>query len=177
MSKGQGLERTLVSTLLSGMVICGIAAGLWYAHVCGKRPEWRRATVTATASVNVLVFTCFIIWPGQMPIFLLGFLLFAVGAAGPSSMIAFDYSMQYVPKIRLGATNGFINIGGFLACFTMMFLIGLTLDLHQVVFGGELYSADGFRTAFAWVLVVIGFGLWRFRHYEKMAAGITQKQD
>lgn len=177
LSKGEGLDRQVVATLLSSMVIFGIFAGSWYAHVCGKRPEWRKATVIVTASINILGFTLFSFWPGPLPILLLAVALFLVGAGGPSSMIAFDYSKQYVPKIRLGATNGFINIGGFLACFTMMFLIGVTLDLHQYLVGGQLYSLEGFRSAFVCVILVISFGLYRFLHYEKLVSQVVAKQD
>lgn len=80
-------------------------------------------------------------------------------------MIAFDYSRQYIPKRQLGASNGFINIGGFIASLTMMYLVGLFLDLHHGLVGatGEvLYSIDGFRISFCCIFAVVGFGLWRY---------------
>ena len=93
-------------------------------------------------------------------------MVFCLGAAGPSSMIAFDYSKQFTPREKLGATNGFINIGGFSATFTMMFLIGLVLDGYYLlvgrVNGQQLYSVQGFRIAFVVLLLVVGFGFYRY---------------
>jgi hypothetical protein len=80
-------------------------------------------------------------------------------------MIAFDYSRQYIPKRQLGASNGFINIGGFVASLTMMYLIGLFLDLHHSLVstsGEALYYIDGFRISFCCIFAVVGFGLWRY---------------
>lgn len=178
LSKAENLSRSIVSTLLSSMVIAGILAGLWYAKVCAHTPERRKFIVVLVAVVNIAAFSLLSLWPGQAPVWLLVALLLLVGAGGPSSMVAFDYSKQYVPKSRLGATNGFINIGGFLASFTMMFLIGVALDIRQSAVGGELYTLGGFRTAFVSIVLVSGFGLWRYLVNEKLVTkAIASNQD
>jgi hypothetical protein len=71
-------------------------------------------------------------------------------------MIAFDYSKERFPTNELGATNGVINVGGFLAALSMIFLIGSTLDF----LGGEnLYSMDNFRVAFSVQLIITVIGV------------------
>lgn len=162
LTKAELLPRSLVALFLSAMVFAGIAGGIWYAHVCAHSPARRKQTVVIAISGNIFAFAVLAIWPTVASLPAIAALLLIIGTVGPSSMIAFDYSKQYVSKSQLGATNGFINIGGFLASFTMMFLIGVALDLHQVSAGGDLYSLDGFRWGFVPVVLVLAFGLWRY---------------
>ena len=70
-------------------------------------------------------------------------------------MIAFDYSKGAIEPKGLGAANGLINVGGFLASLIMMWLVGLSLDLQG---GPELYSLHNFKNAFLLELVVLGIG-------------------
>jgi MFS family permease len=170
LNKAEQVDRVLVSGLLSTMVFAGIAAGMWYGHICAHSPQYRRLTVLIGTSAVLLSFTVFVIAPVQLDFAWLAFFILIIGAVGPSSMIAFDYSKQYVPKSRLGATNGFINIGGFLSTFTIMFFVGVVLDVNHLAIGGELYSLQGFRFAFLSVIAVIGFGLWRFLVNESIVA-------
>ncbi|MEO8906606.1 MAG: MFS transporter, partial [Microbacteriaceae bacterium] len=66
---------------------------------------------------------------------------------------------------NLGSANGIVNVGGFLASFVMVFLIGVILDLvHRA--GGQtgsdaasLYTLGAFRWAFAVQFVIIGVGV------------------
>ena len=89
-------------------------------------------------------------------------------------MISFDYSRTFVSKATLGAANGFINVGGFIASSTMMALIGAAIDLRQKVecaagSCGQLFSLDHFRVAFICEVAVIAFGLLMFvRTYRKL---------
>ena len=78
-------------------------------------------------------------------------------------MVAFDYSRSYVSNRELGAANGFINIGGFLAALLMIGAIGLALDAQRAVNPEvALYDAGHFKLALCVQFAVIGFGLWRF---------------
>ena len=74
-------------------------------------------------------------------------------------MIAFDFSKEAIEPRELGAANGLINVGGFLASLSMMFLIGLVLDLNS---DGDLYSLGNFRIAFTMQFVVLAIGLAGF---------------
>jgi hypothetical protein len=78
-------------------------------------------------------------------------------------MVAFDYSRTYVLNRELGAANGFINIGGFLAGLLMIGAIGLALDAQRAVNPDvALYDAGHFKLALCIQFIVIGIGLWRF---------------
>jgi hypothetical protein len=64
----------------------------------------------------------------------------------------------------LGSANGIVNVGGFLASFVMMFVIGIVLDGYARTTGGSesaasLYSLAGFRVAFLVQYVVVGTGV------------------
>jgi Na+/melibiose symporter-like transporter len=54
-----------------------------------------------------------------------------------------------------------VNVGGFLASFVMMFLIGLILDSQSATGAspGELYRLESFRLGFLVQYLVIGFGV------------------
>jgi hypothetical protein len=54
-----------------------------------------------------------------------------------------------------------VNVGGFLASFVMMYLVGLLLDVQAAPGAGtaELYSISAFKVAFLVQYVVIGFGV------------------
>jgi hypothetical protein len=82
-------------------------------------------------------------------------------------MIAFDYARTFVPKQKLGTASGVVNVGGFVATFSMMFVAGLVLDLVKVTreaagISVELYSIEGFKWAMLVQLVVIILGISMF---------------
>jgi hypothetical protein len=57
-----------------------------------------------------------------------------------------------------------VNVGGFLASFVMMFLIGVLLDLQDGWrrAGGaasDLYALDSFRVGFAVQFLIVGVGV------------------
>ena len=162
----QGLDKSVALGLLSSFVVLGFIAGVVYAEVCGRLPQLRHIVLVAMIWSILISWGIMLAWPGRAPFWSLILMVFCLGAAGPSSMIAFDYSKQFTPREKLGATNGFINIGGFSATFSMMFLIGLVLDGYYLlvgrVNGQQLYSVQGFRIAFVVLLLVVGFGLYRY---------------
>jgi hypothetical protein len=99
-------------------------------------------------------------WPTQAPLWLLVALVLIIGVGGPTSMLSFDYSRIFVPKPQLGATNGFVNIGGFLASLTMMAAIGFLLDgLNTGHAPSDLYTLQHFRQALPIQFVVTIFGM------------------
>lgn len=71
-------------------------------------------------------------------------------------MIGFDYSREYFKPQELGAVNGLINVGAFIAALLMMGVIGAVIDFLG---GAQLYSLENFRVAFLAQLVILGAGL------------------
>jgi MFS family permease len=107
------------------------------------------------------IWTIVLLWPGTPPLWLIIALLVIVAIGGPGSLIGFDYARMFNPARSLGSASGIVNVGGFLATFIMMLLIGFVLDLLS---GGSsdpsvLYSLDSFRLAFITQYLVVGIGL------------------
>jgi len=168
--QGEGLSRELALTMLSSYVFIGVIGGFGYGFVCSHFPSWRRNTIIVAVLIELSTWVLMLGWPGRAPVGVIWLTMICTAAAQPSSMIAFDYSRQYVPKRELGTSNGFINIGGFISSLTMMYLVGLILDLYNASKSGDsstLYSIDGFKFAFCTVFVVVGFGLWRYSSNER----------
>ncbi|MEY2946322.1 MAG: hypothetical protein RL243_1099 [Actinomycetota bacterium] len=176
LEQAEGLSKATVTAILSSFVIIGFVFGLIFGQLCAHRPQWRRAALTTTALLMLSSWVALLVVPGQAPLWLIVLWLVFTSMNAPASMVAFDYTRQYVPKNELGAANGFVNIGGFVATFSMMFIIGVILDAFYAAAGKAagmaLYSLSGFRLAFISVVVVIGFGLimylWNERKTRKI---------
>ncbi len=165
--KGEGIDRALALGLLGAMVFVGVIAGSTFGIVGAKYPSSRKFIVTYGVLLMLAGWAQVLFVPGRASIWQIISMLFVTAVAAPASMIAFDFSREHTDKSQLGATNGFINIGGFLSSLTMIFLVGAILDAFYLWFGKSsglsLYSLEGFRWAFIVVFVFCGFGLWRFR--------------
>lgn len=165
--KGEGIDRALALGLLGSMVFVGVIAGSTFGIVGAKYPSSRKFIVTYGVLLMLAGWAQVLFVPGRASIWQIISMLFVTAVAAPASMIAFDFSREHTDKSQLGATNGFINIGGFLSSLTMIFLVGAILDAFYLWFGKSsglsLYSLEGFRWAFIVVFVFCGFGLWRFR--------------
>lgn len=178
LEQAEGLPKSTVVAILSSFVVIGFVFGLLFGQLCAHRPQWRKLALTSTTTLMLVSWVVLLAYPGKAPIWLVIGWLVATSMNAPASMVAFDYTRQYVPKKELGSTNGFVNIGGFLATFSMMFVIGVVLDVYYNSVGKAaglpLYSLDGFRIAFVTVLVVIGFGLSMYLYNEQLTTKLEQ---
>jgi len=176
LEQAEGLSKATVTAILSSFVIIGFVFGLLFGQLCAHRPQWRRPALVATATLMLASWAILLAIPGQAPLPVIVMWLVFTSMNAPASMVAFDYTRQYVPKHELGAANGFVNIGGFVASFTMMFVIGVILDAFYQVSGRAaglpLYSLTGFRFAFISVIVIIGFGLLQYLRNEKITRNV-----
>lgn len=174
LEQAEGLARPIVVGILSSFVIIGFIFGLVFGQLTAHRPQWRRAGLTATATTMLASWVALLVYPGPAPLWLIFIWVLFVSTNAPASMVAFDYTREFVPKRELGAANGFVNIGGFLATFSMMFIVGVVLDLHYALVGKaagqQLYSLEGFHWAFIAVPLVIGFGFVRYLVNERKTA-------
>ena len=93
-------------------------------------------------------------------------------------MLAFDFSRAYTSKEQLGSVNGFVNIGGFLASFTMMAVIGVMLDLlNHGQPEVDLYNLENFKLALPahFAITALGLGFfWRERRRTLAIEGIKE---
>jgi len=158
--QAEGKTVAYAATMLTVFVLTNASLGPLIGGFTAKHPDRRLRLVLVVIAIVVFAWVLVILWPGTIPDWIGYLLVVLIGIGGPASMIAFDFSRSYVVKSELGVTNGFINIGGFLAALTMMASIGLVLDFAKQ-FGAtsELYSAEGFRIAFSTQFLVLAIGV------------------
>lgn len=161
---GLGYSHVQASGLLTVLVAAGLLSGPILGIVSARYPL-RRSNVILTIMAGIgSAWAAVLLWPGEPPFWLVTVLVVALGVGGPGSMIGFDYARTFNPMRSLGSANGIVNVGGFLASFTMMFLIGVALDLQngwRIANGipGELFSWESFRIALLVQFPILGGGV------------------
>ncbi|MET4637140.1 MFS transporter [Mycetocola sp. 2940] len=158
---GLGLSEPMAASLLLVIVASGVLIGPMLGLLSARYPYRRSNVVLGIVIAIGCAWTALLLWPGTPPLWLLIVLLVVLGAGGPGSLIGFDFARTFNPARVLGSANGVVNVGGFLASFVMMFLIGLILDAQSPSGAAavELYRLDAFRVGFLIQYLVVGFGV------------------
>ena len=164
LTAGLGYSAETASALLTLIVGTGMIAGPLLGILSARYPFRRSNLVIAIVAMIGVVWTAVILWPGTPPFWLIVVLIVALGIGGPGSLIGFDFARTFNPLRSLGSANGVVNVGGFLASFVMMYLIGVVLDLQDAarIAGGqpsEIFAWDSFRVALCVQYLVIGTGM------------------
>ncbi|MGN6760851.1 MAG: MFS transporter [Leifsonia sp.] len=156
-----GIPQAEASALLTVLVGAGLISGPILGILTARFPTRRSNLVLGVVALMVAAWTLVLLWPGTPPLWTVIVLIVAIGIGGPGSLIGFDFARSFNPLHSLGSANGVVNVGGFLASFVMMFLIGLSLDAqaHGAGGDGQLYQLDHFRWAFAIQYVIVGVGV------------------
>ena len=161
--EANGKSPAFASGMLTLFVITNAAMGPVVGFFTARYQAHRHVLVFTSGGLILAVWALVLLFPSPLPDFIVVVLVIIIGIGGPVSMVAFDYSRSYVSNRELGAANGFINIGGFLAALLMIGAIGLALDAQRAVNPElALYDAGHFKLALCVQFAVIGFGLWRF---------------
>ena len=164
-----GLPRQEASALLTVQVLAGFLIGPLLGSLTGRFPL-RRSNLVLTIVLGLgVAWTLVLAWPGRPPLVLLVLLVVALGVGGPGSQIGFDYARTYNAPEGLGGASGFVNVGGFTASFTMMFLIGVLLDAQHGATGAPLYSLAAFKAALAVQYAIVGGGTIAFLLTRRLA--------
>ena len=100
-----------------------------------------------------------------------------MGIGGPGSLIGFDFARTFNPVGSLGSANGVVNVGGFLAAFVMMYLIGVLLDLTARATGQTVFAWDNFRIALTVQYVVVGFGVGMLLHARRRTRRVLHAEE
>lgn len=163
LSVGLGYGPTTASLLLVLIVGTAVVSGPILGILTVRYPYRRSNIVLGIVGGMGVAWAAVLLWPGQPPFWLVIVLIMTIAVGGPGSVIGFDFARTFNPARSLGSATGVVNVGGFLASFVMMFLIGLVLDGIDRANGGhgvpaELYSLDAFRIAFAIQFPVVGLG-------------------
>ncbi|MCU1551284.1 MAG: major facilitator superfamily permease [Glaciihabitans sp.] len=152
------------SLLLTLMVLAAVVSGPILGLLTARYPLRRSSIVLGIVVVMGVVWGLVLAWPGEPPVAIVVLLVVVIAIGGPGSLIGFDFARTFNPLRSLGSANGIVNVGGFLASFVMMFLIGIVLDVFSQATGihgpgGTVYSLQGFRVAFLVQYVVVGIGV------------------
>ena len=163
-SVGLGYGPAVASLLLTLVVASAIIAGPILGILTARFPMRRSNVVLAIVVATAIAWTIVLLWPGHPPFWTVVLLIVVLGIGGPGSLIGFDFARTFNPLRSLGSANGIVNVGGFLAAFTMMFLVGVILDALDRANGGAgdpttLYALDSFRIAFVVQYLVVGIGV------------------
>ena len=161
---GLGYESSMAAMMLTIPVAAGMICGPILGVLTARHPLRRSNIVLGIVTVMAAAWAVVLLWPVAPPLWLIVLLLIVLGGGGPGSLIGFDFARTFNPQRSLGSANGVVNVGGFLASFVMMFLIGVLLDMQdgwRQAQGGtsDLYALDSFRVAFAVQFVVVGIGV------------------
>lgn len=161
---GLGFSHAAAAGLMSIIVFTGMVAGPTLGVAVARFPLRRSTLVLCIVALLASTWAAVLAWPGHPPTWLVVVLLVMLGIAGPGSTVGFDFARTFNPLRVLGSANGIVNMGGFIATFAMMPIVGIVLDVvHSVrVAGGEhvgLYDWEGFRLAFAGQLLVLALGV------------------
>jgi sugar phosphate permease len=164
LTAGLGYSTSTASALLTLIVATGFVAGPVLGLLTARFPLRRSNLVIGIVCLLGVVWTAVILWPGTPPAWLIIVLVIALGIGGPGSLIGFDFARSFNPLRNLGSANGVVNVGGFLASFVMMYVIGVILDFlnHARIAGGapsDLFAWDSFRIALCVQYIVIGIGV------------------
>ncbi|WP_423917227.1 MFS transporter [Frigoribacterium sp. 2-23] len=155
---------TEASAMLTIIVATGVVAGPVLGLLSARFPLRRSNLVLGIVTLVLGTWTLVLAWPGGPPQPLVYALMVVLGIGGPGSLIGFDFARTFNPLRSLGVANGIVNVGGFLASFVMMFLIGVVLDRLDAARVGaglpsDLFSLEAFRVAFCVQYLVIGVGV------------------
>ena len=161
---GFGFSPAQAAGTLTVLVVSGVVVGPVLGVLMARWPLRRSNLVLAIVTAMGATWAVVLGWPGTPPHWLAYVLVVVIGIGGPGSVIGFDFARTFNPVRSLGVATGVVNVGGFLASFVMMFLIGVVLDqvdAARVASGAasDLFSLDSFRLAFLVQYVVVGGGV------------------
>lgn len=164
LTAGLGYSPAAASGLLTLIVGAGVISGPILGLLTARFPTRRSNLVLGIVTMIAIAWTAVLAWPGEPPFWLVVVLIVALGIGGPGSLIGFDFARTFNPMRSLGSANGVVNVGGFLASFVMMYLIGLVLDLENSarIAGGavsDVFAWDSFRIAMLVQYLIVGVGV------------------
>jgi MFS family permease len=173
LTTGEGLSAGAAATLLSLLVLVGMAFGPLLGRLVGHFPLRRSNLVFGILGGTATIWTVVLLWPGRAPLWLLIVLVVVLGTNGPGSMIGFDYARTENPVERSGSASGVVNVGGFVASLCTVLAIGFVLDAMTPGHSTD-YSLGAFRAAFAvqyvfWAIGLVGVVTHRRQLRARMA--------
>ncbi|HEY8911801.1 MFS transporter [Lacisediminihabitans sp.] len=164
LTAGLGYSPATASGLLTLIVGAGVVSGPILGVLTARFPLRRSNLVLAIVTTIGIAWTVLLLWPGRPPFVVVVILIIVLGIGGPGSLIGFDFARTFNPMRSLGSANGVVNVGGFLASFVMMYLIGLVLDVLNRLridsgAASDVFAWESFRVALTVQYAVVGAGV------------------
>ena len=166
MTVGLGYSPDLAGGLLTMMVLAAVVIGPVLGRLTSAYPMRRSNLIFGILIATIGMWTIVLLWPGAAPLPVFVVLILVLAAYGPASAVGFDFARTFNPTTRLGAATGIVNMGGFVASLTTIFVIGVILDLLA---DGGAYSLFDFKVAFSFQYVVWAFGILSLRRTRRLA--------
>lgn len=160
LTAGLGFTLAQTSLIFTGIIIAGGICGPVLGMLASRFPM-RRSSVILAIAWHIVVLWAVVLAVPEPPFWLLAWLFVAMAIGMPGSMISFDFARTFNPVRSLGAANGIVNMGGFIASFTTVGAIGLLLDITSRIRGPEvgLYDWDSFRIALSFQFLPLLLGI------------------
>lgn len=163
----ENFSPSAASFALSTFAVTGLFFGPVIGWLCGRYPGARIFMVIGTALSIGGSWILVLLQPESAPTWIILLLIFVLGVSGPMSMVAFDFVRNHVDKSQLGAVNGFVNVGGFVATFSMMFIAGVVLDQVALANSSDngaisRFTLEGFRWAMSVEFFALALGVLMF---------------
>ncbi|KYH46289.1 nitrate/nitrite transporter [Branchiibius sp. NY16-3462-2] len=176
LTAGEGLSTAMASTLLSVMVVSSSIAGPLIGVFSARFPYRRSQSVLGIVAAMAIVWTAVLLWPGRAPLWLLLLLVVVIAVGGPGSVVGFDLARTFNPPARIGSATGIVNVGGFTASLSTIWLIGVVLDKVNPG-GASAYTLDGFRAAMSVQYVVWGVGVVMILLLRRKTRALVDSED
>lgn len=176
LTAGEGLSTGLASTLLSVMVVSSSIAGPIIGMFSARFPYRRSLSVLWIVAAMAVVWTAVLLWPGPAPLGLLLLLVVVIAVGGPGSVVGFDLARTFNPPSRIGSATGIVNVGGFTASLSTIWLIGVVLDKVNPG-GASAYTLDGFRAAMCVQYLVWAIGVVMILWLRRKTRAIVDTDD
>ena len=139
-------------------------------------PYRRSQSVLGIVAAMAIVWTAVLLWPGRAPLWLLLLLVIVIAVGGPGSVVGFDLARTFNPPARIGSATGIVNVGGFTASLSTIWLIGVVLDKVNPG-GASAYTLDGFRAAMSVQYVVWGVGVVMILLWRRKTRALVDRED
>lgn len=156
---GLGYSPATAASLLGLLLVSGMVVGPILGLLSARYPMRRSSLVLGIVALTAIAWAPILASPQPPPFWLVCVLIVVLGAGGPGSLVGFEFARAFNPLRSHGSATGIVNVGGFVASLSMMFLIGVALDLVSRGAGGGLYTWEAFRVAFATQFLVVAVGV------------------
>jgi sugar phosphate permease len=173
--EAEGLTPATAGLLLSLLTVAGVVCAPVVGHLVAKHPFHRSSLALAVVAASAVTWALVLLWPNRAPLPVLVLLVMVMAANGPGAMIGFDFARTFNPVNRISSATGIVNVGGWVASFITIMLIGILADEVAPVLGGD--RGEALHWAFAVQYLVWIVGAVQVLKYRRRARRLLAERD